>query len=79
MIAKLIVRDSDRPAALERMRKALGEFEVAGPVTNLGFSTGSCKTRFRRRRFDTGLIERHRSEFSPFGSGSEEGAGTLQP
>src|SRR5260221_5568641 len=37
LIAKLIVWDPDRPAALERMREALGEFEVAGPVTNLGF------------------------------------------
>src|SRR5258708_3604461 len=37
LIAKLIVWHPDRPAALERMRAALGEFEVAGPITNLGF------------------------------------------
>ena len=63
MIAKLIVRDGDRPAALERMRKALGEFEVAGPATNLGFLWRLVQDRdFVRADFDTGLIERHRTE-----------------
>jgi 3-methylcrotonyl-CoA carboxylase alpha subunit len=63
MIAKLIVRDIDRPAALERMRKALGEFEVAGPVTNLGFLYRLVQDRdFVGADFDTGLIERHRAE-----------------
>src|SRR3989475_5456254 len=63
MIAKLIVRDSDRPAALERMRSALGEFEVAGPATNLGFLWRLVQDRdFVGADFDTGLIERHRSQ-----------------
>jgi 3-methylcrotonyl-CoA carboxylase alpha subunit len=63
MIAKLIVRGSDRPAALERMRKALGEFEVAGLVTNLGFLYRLVQDRdFVGADFDIGLIERHRSD-----------------
>jgi len=63
MIAKLIVLDKDRPAALERMRSALGEFEVAGPVTNLGFLYRLVQDPdFVGGDFDTGLIERHRSE-----------------
>src|SRR6266705_567595 len=63
MIAKLIVQDRDRPAALERMRKALGEFEVAGPVTNLGFLYRLVQNPdFVGADFDTGLIERHRAE-----------------
>src|SRR6266705_1523606 len=63
MIAKLIVRDSDRAAALERMRKALGEFEVAGLATNLGFLYRLVQdSDFAGADFDTGLIERHRSE-----------------
>ena len=63
MIAKVIVRDSDRRAALERMRKALGEFEVAGLVTNLGFLYRLVQDRdFVGADFDTGLIERHRAE-----------------
>jgi 3-methylcrotonyl-CoA carboxylase alpha subunit len=74
MIAKLIVRDSDRPAALERMRKALGEFEVAGLVTNLGFLYRLVQDRdFVGADFDTGLIERHRSELlAPSAPAGEE-------
>ena len=74
MIAKLIVRDNDRPAALERMRKALGEFEVAGPVTNLGFLYRLVQDRdFVAADFDTGLIERHRSELlAPSAPAGEE-------
>ncbi len=74
MIAKLIVRDSDRPAALERMRKALGEFEVAGPATNLGFLYRLVQDRdFVGADFDTGLIERHRSELlAPSAPAGEE-------
>jgi len=63
MIAKLIVRDSDRRAALERMRESLAEFEVAGLVTNLGFLYRLVQNPdFVGADFDTGLIERHRAE-----------------
>jgi 3-methylcrotonyl-CoA carboxylase alpha subunit len=74
MIAKLIVRDNDRPAALERMRKALGEFEVAGLATNLGFLYRLVQDRdFVGADFDTGLIERHRSELlAPSAPAGEE-------
>jgi 3-methylcrotonyl-CoA carboxylase alpha subunit len=74
MIAKLIVRDSDRPAALERMRRALGEFEVAGSVTNLEFLYRLVQDRdFVGGDFDTGLIERHRSELlAPSAPAGEE-------
>jgi len=78
MIAKLIVRDSDRPAALERMRKALGEFEVAGLVTNLGFLHRLVQDRdFVGADFDTGLIERHRSELLAPSAPAGEDALTL--
>jgi 3-methylcrotonyl-CoA carboxylase alpha subunit len=78
MIAKLIVRDGDRPAALERMRKALGEFEVAGLVTNLGFLRRLVRNRdYVRADFDTGLIERHRSELFAPSAPAGEGALTL--
>jgi 3-methylcrotonyl-CoA carboxylase alpha subunit len=74
MIAKLIVWDRDRPAALERLRKALGEFEVAGPVTNLGFLYRLVQDRdFVGGDFDTGLIERHRAELlAPSAPAGEE-------
>src|SRR5260221_3452417 len=45
------------------MREALGEFEVAGPVTNLGFLYRLVQNPdFVGGDFDTGLIERHRAE-----------------
>ena len=37
MIAKLIVRDVDREHARRRMLRALGEFEIEGVETLLGF------------------------------------------
>jgi 3-methylcrotonyl-CoA carboxylase alpha subunit len=78
MIAKLIVRDNDRRTALERMRKALGEFEVAGPATNLGFLWRLVQNRdFVRADFDTGLIERNRSELLAPPAAADEDALTL--
>ena len=78
LIAKLIVRDSDRPAALEQMRKALGEFEIAGLATNLGFLYRLVQDRdFVRADFDTGLIERHRSELLAPSAPAGEDALTL--
>ena len=63
MIAKLIVHDRDRARALERLAAALGEFEVAGPVTNVDFLRRLARCRaFAEGQLDTGLIERHRNE-----------------
>ena len=63
MIAKLIVHDRDRARALERLSAALGEFEVAGPVTNVDFLRRLARCRaFAEGRLDTGLIERHGDE-----------------
>src|SRR5260370_21725573 len=48
------------------MREALGEFEVAGPVTNLGFLCRRVqKPDFVGAAFDSGLIERHRADLLP--------------
>ena len=59
MIAKLIVWDVDRDAALRRMSQALADCQVVGVTTNAGFlrrlvNTGS----FAQARLDTALIER---------------------
>jgi 3-methylcrotonyl-CoA carboxylase alpha subunit len=74
MIAKLVVWDRDRPAALVRIREALGEFEVAGLVTNLGFLYRLVQDRdFVGADLDTGLIERHRAELlAPSAPAGEE-------
>ena len=63
MIAKLVVHDRDRARAVERLAAALGEFEVAGPVTNVDFLARLLRCgAFVRAELDTGLIERHRDE-----------------
>ncbi len=65
MIAKLIAWDRDRSAALERLREALGEFEVAGPATNVAFLLRLAQNQaFVGAELDTGLIERHRGELT---------------
>ena len=66
MIAKLIVWGETREVALARMSAALGEFEVVGVTTNIGFLGRIVKSRaFATGDLDTGLIERNREELFP--------------
>ena len=59
LLAKLIVRAENRPAALARMRRALGEFIVEGCRTNLDFHRRLlANADFIEGRLDTHLIER---------------------
>ena len=63
LIAKLIVWDGDREKAIGRLRDALGEFEIAGPTSNLGLLFRLAHDRdFVAGEVDTGLIQRHREE-----------------
>ncbi len=71
MIAKLIAWDRDRTGALQRLRAALGEYQVAGITTNLAFLSAvtahpafACADR-DPQSLDTGLIERHRAVLFP--------------
>ena len=73
MIAKLIVRGSDRAAALARLSQALREVEIAGVGTNVAFLQRVAGSRaFRDAQLDTGLIERNREELLA----KEESAGS---
>jgi 3-methylcrotonyl-CoA carboxylase alpha subunit len=71
MIAKVIAWDVDRPSALRRLRSALGEFQVIGPVTNIAFLSALTANRAfadahrEPGLLDTNLIERHRDELFP--------------
>ena len=66
MIAKLIVWDRDRPAALARMRAALEAFQVVGLTTNVAFLARLVTSRaFAAADLDTGLIERSKDELFP--------------
>jgi 3-methylcrotonyl-CoA carboxylase alpha subunit len=63
MIAKLIVHGADRAAALERLRQALAQVEIAGPKTNVAFLRRIAASRaFGAAELDTGLIERNQAE-----------------
>lgn len=66
MIAKLIVWDHDRTAALARMRQALADYRVVGLTTNIEFLSRlvACPA-FAAADLDTGLIEAQRSFLFP--------------
>jgi 3-methylcrotonyl-CoA carboxylase alpha subunit len=62
MIAKLIVWDHDRDAALRRLRAALAEFLVIGTTTNTAFlSRIAAHPAFAAGGVDTGFIDTHRA------------------
>ncbi len=66
MIAKLIVHGTDRDEALQRMSRALREFEVLGVANNVAFLDRLIRSdSFRLANLDTGLIEREREVLFP--------------
>jgi propionyl-CoA carboxylase alpha chain len=63
MIAKLVVWAPTRPAAIARMRRALGEYEILGVRTNIGFCRFVLEhPAFAAGDFDTHFVDR---EFRP--------------
>lgn len=57
LIAKLIVHGPNRREALKRLRKALGEYQIVGPSTNLEFLTRLAENEaFGDEDLDTGFI-----------------------
>ena len=66
MIAKLVVWDEDRLAAIRRLRRALAETEIAGPVTNRQFLAEiAAHPAFAAGEVDTGFIDRHTADLIP--------------
>lgn len=66
MIAKIIVHDVDRPAALRRLRRALEQVEVAGVTTNAAFlHRVASHPAFAAANFDTGFIDKYQDELLP--------------
>jgi len=75
MIAKVIVHDRTRAAALDRLRTALDATRIAGTVTNVGFLRAlAADPGFAAGDVDTGLIERGMDRFAPAGVPSPEAA-----
>eukprot|EP01116_Phalansterium_solitarium_P025754 TRINITY_DN99_c0_g2_i3.p1 TRINITY_DN99_c0_g2~~TRINITY_DN99_c0_g2_i3.p1 ORF type:complete len:551 (-),score=225.71 TRINITY_DN99_c0_g2_i3:361-2013(-) len=66
MIAKLIVWDHDRHAALQRMRVALENYKVVGLATNIDFLHRLVDhPEFIAGKVETGFIEAHRAALLP--------------
>lgn len=63
MIAKVIVRGTDRQDALQKLRTTLENYEIAGPITNIEFLKRLCiSSDFAAGDVETGYIEKHRDE-----------------
>ena len=59
MIAKVIVHDEDRPAAIRRARRCLDEMVIEGPRTNIPFLRRIINNPdFIKGDFDTGFVAR---------------------
>ncbi|MFL0351465.1 acetyl-CoA carboxylase biotin carboxylase subunit [Stenotrophomonas lactitubi] len=72
MIAKLIVWDVDRDAALRRMSQALADCQVVGVTTNAGFLRRLLHTdSFAHAKLDTALIEREQAALAATGDGEQ--------
>jgi acetyl-CoA carboxylase biotin carboxylase subunit len=66
MISKLCAFGDTRAVAVARMRRALGEYHVGGIRTNLPFHRQVMRhPAFLAGEYDTGFIERHKSELAP--------------
>lgn len=66
MIAKLVVHGPDRAAALRLLRKALGEYEVVGPSTNIEFlHTLASHPTFAAADVHTAFIPQHYDALFP--------------
>jgi 3-methylcrotonyl-CoA carboxylase alpha subunit len=66
MLAKLIVWDESREAALDRLQTALGATQVVGVPNNVAFLARVVRSpSFREARVDTALIERERATLFP--------------
>jgi acetyl-CoA carboxylase, biotin carboxylase subunit len=59
MIAKLITVGATRASAIERMRRALGEYYITGIQTTVPFHAAIMRcAEFREGKYDTGFVER---------------------
>ena len=66
MIAKLVVWDRDRPAALARLRAALARAEVVGVATNLDLLRAvAAHPGFAAADLDTRFLDRHAADLLP--------------
>jgi acetyl-CoA carboxylase biotin carboxylase subunit len=78
LVSKVSVWAPDRRTALERMRRALGEYVVTGIKTNLAFHEKLlAHPAFVEGRYDTGFIEEHKADLLGYSVPSEQDEATL--
>ncbi len=66
MIAKLIVWDRDRAAALRRLHAGLEHYEIAGVITNVDFLAAvAAHPAFAAGDLETGFIDKHKGDLIP--------------
>ena len=66
LISKFCVWAKDRPLAIERMKRALLEYQVVGIKTNLPFhALVMDHPAFREGVYDTGFIDAHKEDLTP--------------
>ncbi|CAN5677356.1 hypothetical protein BH11MYX1_BH11MYX1_21990 [soil metagenome] len=72
MISKLVVWGEDRKSAIDRMRRALDEYQVRGIETNLAFHRRCLRQPdFIAGDYDTGFIARNAAELHPRADGGD--------
>ncbi|MFH2000908.1 MAG: acetyl-CoA carboxylase biotin carboxylase subunit, partial [Planctomycetota bacterium] len=72
MLAKLVVTDSTRNEAINRLKRSLGEFHITGVKTNISFLLAILETDvFREGCYHTGFVEANLDKILSRG-GSEE-------
>ena len=60
MLAKVIARGPDRPAAVRRLRRALNDYRIAGVGTNMAFISGVLdREEFNAGQIHTAFLDRH--------------------
>jgi acetyl-CoA carboxylase biotin carboxylase subunit len=63
ILAKLVTYGSDRREAIQRMQRALSEYRISGPKTNLYFHRRALEIDdFVKGHYDTHFIDKHMAE-----------------
>ncbi len=63
LLAKLVVWDRDRTAAVARLRECLAQSAISGPVTNIDFLAAVAGLpAFARGEIDTGFVDHHHDQ-----------------
>jgi 3-methylcrotonyl-CoA carboxylase alpha subunit len=78
MVAKLIVHEATREAALDRLAGALDRTVLAGPRSNVAFLAAlSRAAEFRQGQVDTGFIDRNLAQLGAVPHATDRGAAAL--